>query len=486
MRLDDLVARGESLHQALGREYYLTGAGRKDDPAFQRIYDDHSELASDDALAAARASGVRELLEWVMDVRVGRLVAPLEERQLVWEQRAMLEVNGHRVPYLRAPIELANAPDRAFRIALESARVAAGTAALNGIRRERFGLEHEAVAVLGLGGYVDTTTALSGIDLRALATLAERYLHETADLYAEHLGRLARRRLGCGIGDLVRADGSWLFRGDRFDAAFPPTELVATACRQMGEMGLDATVGGRVRFDTEELPGKQPRAFCVQVRVPEEVYVVLRPRGGHHDYRTFWHELGHAMHFASASPDLPFAARWLGDNSVTEGFAMLWDHLTLAGGWLRRYVGLPRAEAAALSVEAGVNELFLTRRYAAKLIYELELHEGDLEAMGPRYAERLTAATLFRYPDADYLLDVDPGFYAARYLRAWQLEALLAETLTERFDEDWYRNPRAGMFVQDLMSRGQADPADRLASAAAEKPLSFDPVVRRVAALVEA
>ena len=45
------------------------------------------------------------------------------------------------------------------------------------------------------------------------------------------------------------------------------------------------------------------------------------------------------------------------------------------------------------------------------------------------YVETLTGATDFRYQRADAFVDVDPRFYAARYLRAWQLQALLNETL---------------------------------------------------------
>jgi hypothetical protein len=252
-------------------------------------------------------------------------------------------------------------------------------------------------------------------------------------------------------------------------------------------MGLDAREEGRVRFDTEEREAKQSRAFCVPVRVPDEVYLVLRPHGGHGDYRTFWHELGHAMHYGAVDRDRPFHHRWLGDNSVTEGFAMLWDHLTLDAGWLRRYSELGQQGSGAgalgdLVFELAVAELYLLRRYAAKLRYELELHRGDYAAadLGDRYAGTLTGATRFRFPEADALLDVDSGFYAARYLRAWQLEAMLARTLTERFDVDWYRNPRAGGFVRELMRRGQAEPAHRLAESVTGQPLSFAPAVERL------
>ena len=480
MKLETLLARGEAMNEELGREYYLTGAGLKADPEFQAIYGRYGELVSDEALAAARDSGSLALFEWVMDVRVGRLVAPLEEQQLVWEQDAEVSCNGDAVPYLRVPIELANSADRDYRSALDAARATAGAEALGGLRRERFEREREAIRSLDMGDYVQAVGELAGVDLDLLGKAAREFLERTAAMYEDSLARLVRQRMGIAVDDLVRADSAWLFRADRYDAAFPSDKLLDTAVGQMREMGLDATQEGRVRFDTEEREGKQPRAFCVPVRVPQEVYLVLRPRGGHADYRTFWHELGHAMHFACVSPELRFDARCLGDNSVTEAFAMLWDHVTLDPGWLVKYGSLERRAAAELAFELAVSELFLVRRYAAKLLYELELHRSDMRQIEHRYVELLTDATRFRYHEGDHLLDVDPGFYVARYLRAWQLEAALAHTLTEHHDSDWYRNPSVGVVWQDLAGRGQADPADKLAEDATGRPLTFDFVAGRL------
>ncbi|MBI3983585.1 MAG: hypothetical protein HY337_11795, partial [Gemmatimonadetes bacterium] len=309
-------------------------------------------------------------------------------------------------------------------------------------------------------------------------------LDATADLYRESLGRVVRQRLGSiPLAALVRSDASWTFRARDFDGAFPGAAMVGTAGRQMAELGVPAIQQARITFDTEERPGKQPRAFCVPVRVPDEVYLVLRPRGGHADYRTFWHELGHALHFASIESTQPFAARWLGDNSVTEGFAMLWEHMTIDARWLRRYPELSRDDSARLVFELAAHELYGVRRYAAKLSYELLLH-GNAAPAADEYADRLTRATLFRYTPDDYLADVDPWFYAARYLRAWQLEAALAAALTERFDDDWHRNPRTGAYVLELMSRGQAAAADRLAEEATGAPLSYAPLVTRLERLL--
>jgi hypothetical protein len=482
VNLARLVELGEAMHQELGREYYLTGAGLKDEPAFQAIYDRFSTLVSDEALETARASGSPPLSEWIVGIRVGRLVAALEEDQLRWEQDAVVRAAGRAVPYLRVPIELANEPARTARLALDAARAALVAGEVTRLRRERFTMEHDALRRLGYGDYVSGCCALMGIDLLALARAGEGFLQESEALYRDALGRLVKRRLGVPVGQLARADVPWAFRAKDYDAAFPLASLVETAVRQMREMGIDAHQAGRVRFDTDERAGKQPRAFCVPIRVPEEVYLVLRPRGGHNDYRTLWHELGHALHFASVDPGRPFADRWLGDNSVTEGFAMLWDHLTLEPRWLARYTGLQPAEVRDLRFELLVHELYSVRRYAAKLAYEVILHGSGLSNGGPEYARRLTEATLFRYGEEDHLQDVDPGFYAARYLRAWQLEASVSDELIRRYDQDWFRNPRAGVFLQHLMSRGQADPADRLAAEVTGEPLSFGPLLKQLEA----
>jgi hypothetical protein len=248
-------------------------------------------------------------------------------------------------------------------------------------------------------------------------------------------------------------------------------------------MGIDPLANGRITLDTADREGKRSRAFCSAVRVPDEVYLVLRPHGGQTDWSTFLHELGHALHFAYMRPDLPFEYRWLGDNSITEGYAMLFDHRMEDAGWLKRYTELGAPTMRSFLRSEGFEELHFLRRYCAKLIYETELYGGRTrwDAIPDLYVERLSSATTFRYNAADAFVDVDPRYYAARYLRAWQLQALLAETLVERYDVDWWRNPRAGPWIASaLFGEGQRELAHEQAERVAGKHLSFAPLVRAV------
>ncbi|HVO35535.1 MAG TPA: hypothetical protein VMT21_08225 [Gemmatimonadales bacterium] len=480
MTPEALRARGERLSEELGRESYRTGAGLAAESHFADIFARYPDLTDDEAVAAAR--GHPALLEWVVDNRIGRGVAALDDRLHAWESRAVVAVDGgETIPYQKAAIEIANEARRARRLAIDAARRAIlGEPAA--IRRERLEGERELLAALGLGDPVAARSALAGIDLPALGDACGRFLGATADLYREALGAALGDEPSIPQREAERSDAAWLFRGAGFDDCFPGPALVSTAQRQLEELGLDATAGGRIRYDTEDRALKRARAFCAPVRIPAEVYLVIRPFGGHTDYRAFWHELGHAQHFGNAAPALPFEHRWLGDNSVTEGFAMLFEHMVIASPWLARYVGLRGERALAFTRSQAFALLAMLRRYAAKLRYELELQRAPTVSAGAEaYAPLLTDATGFRYAPEDALLDLDDGFYAARYLRAWQLEALLASHLTERFDEDWFRNPRCGPVLLELFAPGQRDDAATLAQGLG-RPLDFRALVARAEA----
>jgi hypothetical protein len=475
--IEELREHGERLCEELGLESYRAGAGLIEATRFQEIYARHTEVVGDAAVEAARES--RELLEWVVDCRVGREAAALDDRLHAWEASAVVVTeNGHRMPYQSVPVAIANEPRRERRRALDRARreVQGEPAA---IRRDRLARERELVERLLGAGYVAARSKLSGMELEALARSSDDFLAASADMYRDVLHERLRRELDVAPGDAERSDSAYLFRGASYDDVFTAPALVPLARRQVAELGLEAEAAGRVRLDLEGRARKRARAFCAPVRVPDEVYLVIRPHGGYPDYRAFWHELGHALHFAHTDRSLCFEARWAGDNSVTEAYAMLFEHVLSEPSWLRRYTGLSGERLERFVNQQAFALLAIVRRYAAKLRYEIELVRAGAIGEGVRrYVAILTEATGFRYFEEDALLDLDDGFYAARYLRAWQLEALLANWLREKFDEDWYRNPRAGPVVLDLLCRGQSRDAAALAESVIGAPLSFAPLMR--------
>jgi hypothetical protein len=502
MKLERLRQRAQAFTEDVSREGYLAYSGQKHDAALQAIYARYADLFGGDVLESCLerfrsapagsedARAARMMLEWSVESHIGREMAALDEREVALEGDTLVQVSETRViPYQRATIEIANSTDAAERDAIDVARARVVAEKFSPLRIERLQREQEVVRALGVAeGYNATFEAVSGIALDDLAKECRAFLSDTRDMwYAvldEYLGANGMQR-----GRATRADSLALFRLSQFDDAFPQSGMEATIRRNVAEMGIDPTAGGHISFDLADRPGKRPRAFCSPVRVPEEVYLVLRPHGGQADYGTFLHELGHAIHFGSIRADYPFEYRWLGDNSITEGFAMLFDHRMQQAGWLLRYTGLNRTRAREFLRLAGFEELHFVRRYCAKLLYEVQLYGGDMkwDSLQDLYVEILADATGFRYRRADAFIDLDSRFYSSRYLRAWQLQALLEEGLVNRFNEDWWRNPSAGPWiVGELMAEGQRESVGELARRVVSADVSFGPLRRKIESLLEA
>jgi hypothetical protein len=207
--------------------------------------------------------------------------------------------------------------------------------------------------------------------------------------------------------------------------------------------------------------------------------LVIQPIGGADDWRALFHEAGHTEHFAHTSPNLTMEERRLGDNAVTEGWAMLMQHLTDEPAWLTRRLDVGRPDE--LAREGATGLLYFVRRYCAKLLYEIEFHAADdVTAMRPRYVELLGGALKIDPSETDYLGDIDSGFYVTEYLRSWAFEAQLRAYLRERFGNTWFAKREAGSLLRELWSEGQRINADELLKDVTGAELEMASVAERV------
>jgi hypothetical protein len=392
LSLERLRRDGEEFMIELSREYYEAHSGLKASAELQPIYEKYRRVLGPDALEVAREAFVgsvegseerrsaRLLLDWQAESQSSRELAPLDEREIAWEADAVVRVDdGRIIPYQRTAIELANSTDRAERAMIEKARQALVEKELAPMKRERFQRERDITESLELAnGYNQTWELLNGVSLGGLRDECAQFLRDTQAMWDEVAPAFVKKHLGMNVREATRADALALFRAREFDQYFPASAMEESIRKQVREMGIDPDANGRVLFDTGEREGKRSRAFCSPVRIPDEVYLVLRPHGGQTDWNTFLHELGHALHFAYMRPDHPMEFRWLGDNSVTEAYAMLFDHLMQDAGWLQRYTGLDRKNTPEFLRTAGFEELHFLRRYSAKLIYETQLYGGEV------------------------------------------------------------------------------------------------------------
>jgi hypothetical protein len=474
--LDDYRGRAEGFLEELDREYYLHLAGHKPELGVEPIYERHADLFGREAVervAAARraASGeeavrLRHLHRFALEGHIGAATRAEEARLAELEATLQVEVGGEPLPYRAAAITQANSPDPAQRAAIEEARNAALSEFLTPLHRAMLERAHAVCAELGWPSYLDAFCDLRGLDLPALAGQMEGFLRSTDGRYAEVVDPELELSCGRRLGELRRSDLPRAFRAPHLDPAFPADRLVDSFRRTLAGLGIDLDGQPNIRLDTESRPSKSPRAFCSTPRVPDEVYLVVPPVGGWEDFATLFHEGGHAEHYGCTEASLPFEFRHLGDNSVTESFAFLLQGLTAEPAWLQATIGA--GDGNAVSSHARAVRLLMLRRYSAKIAYEVELHAPgvELDSMRDRYAALLTESVRVVWPVEPWLADVDPGFYAACYLRAWALEVSWRRVLSERFGERWFQVAEAGDWLRGLWAQGQRLDAEELVAEA--------------------
>jgi hypothetical protein len=474
MDLDAYRLRAEGFVAELGREYYRHYAGLKERFEIEPVYERHADLFERGAIEQLRQRGPRALLDFAVEGHLGQATKAAEAELARREASLELDpVGGPRLGYRESAAAQANEPDRGRREATEAARLEATERHLNPLRGEVLERWHALARDLGWPSYRAMCEEVKGIDLGALHDQTAAFAAASEDAYAAVVEPELRRTVGVGLAELRRSDLPRLYRDRSADDHFPAGRLVASFEATLAGLGVDLRAQDNMHLDVERRPRKSPRAFCAPVRVPAEIYLVVAPIGGRDDFAALLHEGGHAQHFAHVDSGLAFESRHLGDNAITEAFAFLFERLVQEPEWLRRRLGVEGADE--LAAPGRARSLVLMRRYAAKLAYELELHEGGRPPaqLAGSYARRLSQAVRVDWPAAMSLVDVDPGFYCAAYLRAWALETHLRALLHERHGPAWFEDPAAGDTLRSLWRRGQSEPAEALLARATGAELDF-------------
>jgi hypothetical protein len=463
--IDALSADADRFLAEMDEETYLHFSGQKETYELAAIYERHKRLTELDTALALGASvdgdrRRRELWKFACEGYLGNFVSEEAERVAELEATLTATVDGEEIPYRMLKPRLMNEEDRNARARIEAARNELTEEHLNALELQAAQVVQRETERLGAANQAELYRSF-GFPLDDLAEQCRRFLAETEGLWEEAGDRFFRSRVGMGLDEIARFDVGRAWRGAEWDSAFPPDRMLPALESTLDDLGIDLRAQEGVELDLEERPHKDPRAFCSPIEVPGRVVLVMKPQGGPDDWRTLFHEAGHTEHFAHTDASLSPEERRLGDNAVTEGWAMLLEHVTIDPVWLDRRLDFPRPYEFA--AEGATQLLWIVRRYCAKLLYELEFHTAeDLAALRPRYVELLSDATKVEPAATDYLNDIDDGFYASQYLRAWALEAQLRAYLRERFGNAWFSQREAGSLLRELWAEGQKPTADEL------------------------
>jgi len=248
----------------------------------------------------------------------------------------------------------------------------------------------------GYENYVEYCGEKKNIDYKFYYNILKELLEATDELYFKAMEQWCRERFARPLSDLTRFDAINLLSLRQFDDLFPKKPLDAlTPFFENWTIDPAKTPGLTLELGREE--GKSAQAICLMLKVPEEVYVLMRPEGGWGDLETLWHELGHGFSAVYTSPDLPMTTRDMSTSfSLSESFAFLNQSLALSPPFLD-FLGLSPQDSKTLSYHKTLKDLCMFRRYASKFIAEYDMFMGKGLSNEEPYARIMKQHTGFYY-----------------------------------------------------------------------------------------
>jgi hypothetical protein len=457
--VDAFRERGDAFTRDMLQEYYDHFAGLKETLDIERIYEEYEDLTRLET-AQRLEDAPSELWRFACEGFLGNLTRAHQAKAAEIEATLEATVDGQTHPYRMLRVVMANEPDRDKRQRLDEERIRLMDEHVNPLALDAHRIDREAVHELNAPNYYELYKRF-GFRLDELAGECRALLDDTERLWEREGDTLFRARLGFGLDEAKPWDIGRLFRAPELDELYPSDKMLPALEATLSELGIDVRSQANVHLDLEVRPSKSPRAFCAPIDVPGKVMLVIQPIGGKDDWEALFHEAGHTEHYACTSDDMSMEAKRLGDMAVTEGWAMLMQHLVTEPAWLNRRLDVPRVDE--LARDGAVSLLYFVRRYSAKLLYEIELFQvDDPTTMRNRYAELLSDALKVPIHPESYLDDVDGSFYVIGYLRSWAFEAQLREFLRGEFGNEWFARREAGDLLRELWSLGQEPTADAL------------------------
>jgi hypothetical protein len=479
MDVSQFEKRAEGFQEEMNREYYQALAGLKEQLEIATIYERYADLFAEDTVRALLGQRwdkqERYLAELATMGCLEQQVKDLTEAITNFILKATVEWDGEEIPYQAVQPRISNESvmERRHRL---YARQQAVTARSNDQRAERFQAMYSAAQGMGFTNYTTMCDELEDLHLAWLTEQMCAFLDRTEKVYVEQLAHYLAT-IGVPEEEANVSDTLYLFRAPHFDKLFPAERMIPALRATLSGLGIDLDSQEGLELDTEPRPLKSPRAFCAPIRVPDEVKLVIKPIGGQDDFRALFHEAGHAQHAVNTAADLPFAFKRLGDNSVTEGYAFLFDNLIRNRHWLQKVLKISECEDYVRF--SRFHKLWFLRRYGAKLLYEQELHAGVKDSAS-RYTEILGSALKIGIAPEKYLEDVDDAYYAAQYLRAWIFEVQMRHYLEREYGPAWFTRPAAGRFLVGLWRQGQRDNVVELTRQMGCEGLDLEPLTEEL------
>lgn len=214
-----------------------------------------------------------------------------------------------------------------------------------------------------------------------------------------------------------------------------------------------------IHFDTENRKNKYPSPICFFVQVPGDIRVLYKGESPYFDLQGCYHEMGHAVHASSISPQAQYWDRYGFSMGIAEIFSILLERLTKN----RKYLSSLGVRNDKVLEEIGARnnfmELFFVTFYTANSLMKAEFWRKKLsmEKTSDLYAKLIKEYTGLDMPGEYWMLHhilPDAVMYVPSYLLAAVRAAEFDSHLKGRFGEEWWAQTAAGGYIREIVEPG--------------------------------
>jgi hypothetical protein len=429
--VDEVRGQVDALVRALSEERFRSVAGLEPRPALVAAFEAHDVAARAGTASGLRGAGDAALADRVAGLAAERASARSEEEWRAAETAA----TG---PGPDGPVGIADAAQALLHERDPRRRTALGSALAGAVRAAAPAREAAAEAAAAARASLGLTPPWEDV------VQADALLSASDAAYADVLAWLASREEGAPRpgGGLDRAGLLHLLALRDHDGLFRPAALQPALLEGYDGLGVDVR---KVRLDAGARRVQWPGAHAFEGRVS------LRRQGGAADWLGLADAAGRAAALAASRP----ATR---DPALAATVGWLGAGLLLEPRFLASATGLERSRARDVVRRLALRLLFRLRTAAAALRVAAEAERGLAgRAWHGAHREALSRAALADWPEG--LAGRDAGTGAHRELLAGAAWADgVREVLRERFDEDYWRNPRTGEALAGRLAAGSPGP----------------------------
>jgi oligoendopeptidase F len=349
-----LLSDIKNFEEELMRESLAHNVGFKDEMNSEKIFKKFPHLFSKDHIKEAKTlldnaktdeekRKARLVYAFLVSAYVGNELKKISDEASTYEAKAKVKIDDKEVAYRQIPSMIMNEDERSKRKAMFLAMVPVKEK-LTEYDKHLWAEDYRLIKELTGLSYIEFCSMENEVDYDPLAELLRQFLVKTEKIY-ERAMRRQFLKIGINLEDAHPWDFAYLARAKHFDEFFKKEEILPIAKKFWSGLGIDIENQENVKIDIEEREKKRPRAFCMPVKIPHEVHLVIKPRGGQDDFQAFLHESGHTEHFAHASDDLAYELKHMGPHTVSESYAFLCEYLMANETWLKEYLKMPEDKA---------------------------------------------------------------------------------------------------------------------------------------------